>query len=586
MEGSTEYLGVGRPESQGNDMSQKHAESLRYEDNTVFTHGYWERYEYLELLDQFNILARKDRADREDFKYSFVQDSFYALSGCEPTPLGNGFVLLWNNAIEAQWFKKLQALFDSGSAIKKLIAVRTTSHAIRYLCGLPTDKDDIANFGVDCETPDKNVADQIADDKELLKEILNELNQEQKGNQGNNEQTSESQEGSEEGSNNPQTEQTPGAQSNSKQEQQGETGQGQEQSGGDSGNDGDGNESTSPFTQAKIGPTFDNGIPVSPTENMLKGVIDAIGGMAEKAELESDAAEVLLSFLPGVDKDLDDEIEIADYVKRMNFDHLKYLTKMLGFARSTMLGAKRSVDATTGELTKYRHVSWSDNLHPVDRVGLATSSLRAKVQLAEGTLRARNYEDHKPKGRGPVILLRDETRSMSSPPEHRQDGRLWVSKHNMALSLEIALASVFNQEKRDLVSIPWTGTRTRRYTYGEPGLKNHLDKFFYGSSTLIEDALQEGVKVAGEYVDGADIVVLTDGQIGDGEKHFGSITEDFLKNGGRIWVILFDVPSARKMPWASGIIRVDDLADNQAIADLLTQVNRKELNTVGKKVKL
>ena len=107
--------------------------------------------------------------------------------------------------------------------------------------------------------------------------------------------------------------------------------------------------------------------------------------------------------------------------------------------------------------------------------------------LADNSLTRRRFDADKPSGRGPVVLLRDESSSMGPECD-------WV-RHRSALAFEMSLTEAFNREGRDLVSVAWSSKGTRVHVYGEPGLEEHLSSFL-GGGTRIEEPLRRAVEIA------------------------------------------------------------------------------------------
>jgi hypothetical protein len=570
--------------------------NLLNEKNTAFVHTLWDRFEFVTLLSTSRRLTDLDYRQRVTYAYSPVQDAFYALLGCAPIPnLGNPTVTLWEMLRQAAWFRQLQALFRQGTAGRR-VATRTLAD-IYALNLVPAQL-----------TPQKPTQ---AEQKRqaMIQEILAQLAQtpppEEPQEEPEEEPQEEAQEDSTEPSNQPSnqpSDQQKGSSSDASHSEatsQEDTGQGQGQSTAqaDASAGGQPSQNTTAPTAAQTGAALGSAGSLTGTSRTLEyqdvGPIQEYqviltdfspGKGPEKVEHAQQELNVLTTLAPYMGaKTQDEALAWADQLA----SHLdvKAISKFLGFTKRAVRGAHRLTDTTGGELTHYKPVVWAERLHPVDLAGLAQGDPRTQVRMAEGTLRERRFEDRKAKGRGPVIVLRDETGSMSLS---YADGR--GRSNQQARALEIALAHAFNQEKRDLVSIAWGDSRTRVCTYGVDDVQHHLSTFLNGANTHIFPAFQLGIDKAAEYVEGADILVITDGIIEDTQSHYvRELARRFHATNGRIWAVFVsdraEQPiTADAAPWADGVIHIDQIADEDALAKLITDMNRRVIDTKGKKV--
>lgn len=564
--------------------------SLFAEKNTAFRHSLWDRFDFTAFLNSVRKLKDLDFKQRQSYQYSVVQDSYYALLGRPPLPnLGNAAVTLWEHTLEAAWFTQLQKLFKQDKTGKRL-AVKTLS--------------DIYALRISQQNYQPEDAEMQARRKEV-QEILNQLqkckenpqasedgqskpSQEGENNNESDEQA-QSQGRGEEGGDDSQPQQTAGNDGQPSQAQPG-MGTGQSQT-GQTGQPTGQSVQAVPSVEYQhilageyvpyqdIGPSGKYKVRTRGPNETEKEIIQ------ERVERAEDKYQSLSALLPYVQGKGEERLDNAESL----LSHLdaSAIAKFLGFAMRAVRGAHRLTDSTVGELTRYKNVVWSEKLHPVDMVGLANGDPRTKVRMAEGSLRERRFKDKNPKGRGPVIVLRDETGSMTA---------IGGEKNQQARALEIALAHAFNADRRDLVSIAWGDTRTRMCVYGEDNVQTHLSAFINGNDTIIQPALELGIRKTAEYVDGADILIVTDGVIRDSlSPGLMSLVEQFHQTNGRIWVVLVGDPIAMTryhrvktleecLPWADGVIHLDQISDDKALGDLLTRMNRKELSLKGKKV--
>ena len=307
---------------------------------------------------------------------------------------------------------------------------------------------------------------------------------------------------------------------------------------------------------------------------------ELVPGVPSEGEAEEAAAVVRLMgcLKGGLDEDspqklIDDVLAIATRIDMHGFD------AMLGWASRIIRGASRRTKGGTSEMTGYSTNRWSDRTIPQEQLAVARGDLEALVRFAEGGLTERSYESWKPMGKGPVVLLRDETGSMAHS-KNRTDSSM--AKHKQALSFEVVLADSFNKDGRDLITVAWGRNKTREHVWGDPAydLKDHLLSFLSAMMTNLYTALDRGLEIVQDYVDGADILVVSDGLISDAEAITSS---DYLQHkldlfrdaGGRVWVVLIGGnldPSTwnEALPFADAIVSLDDLqAGNTDLAAVL-----------------
>lgn len=257
--------------------------------------------------------------------------------------------------------------------------------------------------------------------------------------------------------------------------------------------------------------------------------------------------------------------------------NLSAFARLLGWAKRLVSGATRENRGGNDEFTSYRVGELTDRTITSELLGLASGQLDSMAKLADGSLTSREFRGSSPRGKGPLILLRDESGSMGN---HNSETR-----HKAALSLEVALAEVFNREGRDLVSIRWGSSAVAPYTYGERGLKEHLTSFLNHGSTNVIPALESAVKVADEYVDGADILILTDAGLSDHsgvERQIGDQLNRFRRSGGRIWVAVIGSSTSESQrerylsSWVDGYAEINQIEDCEKLGKLIEGAARRE----------
>lgn len=281
-----------------------------------------------------------------------------------------------------------------------------------------------------------------------------------------------------------------------------------------------------------------------------------------------------------------DKRALADATNK--FFDLKGLTKFLGWAKSTVGGASRMGKSIAGQLTGYKGGGWSSNVHPREMLDLAKGSPMAKINMMENNLTTRQYKTQQPEGRGGVILLRDVSGSMLEQDMYD------TTRLQTSVSIEVALALAFNADNRDLISILWSSRTCRKYTYGEPGWKDHVSfKPYASDSTLIDKALSEAINTAAKYAPNSDICILTDGFLDNHAtsldyERFTKILEPFRERGGKVWAIIM-APNAtmdqlKCWDWVDGYITTESLDNTEKMTSIIEAMAKPRGNEETKRL--
>lgn len=301
---------------------------------------------------------------------------------------------------------------------------------------------------------------------------------------------------------------------------------------------------------------------------------------AEDAEMMDDLIASIGASLDGSPPQVYEEaLELSKL-----FD-LRSFKDLLGFAKTVIGAASRIGKGGSSEFTGYRLGEIQDKTLPMQLVKLAQGDIATQIAMMEQALTYRDYNSDQPQGKGPAVMLRDKSGSM---------GYFGGKAHRQALSFEMALAAAFNEDGRDLVSIPWATEPHAPYTYGEGGIGDHL-RIAPSGGTKPLAALKAGVAAADEYVSGADILMTTDADfkneridLDDLYAQACEMLKPFRENGGRVWVIIMgrraEQVDPREVLWADGWCAVDAINPGQSLAHLLAQMAYRPTEQGGKVV--
>lgn len=188
--------------------------------------------------------------------------------------------------------------------------------------------------------------------------------------------------------------------------------------------------------------------------------------------------------------------------------HLRELARQLGWARRTVSGLWRTSPTGRTQLVGYRpreldpeHMApWEMALMAAGGPAQADFLRRA----AEGDVRHREMRGKEKMGRGPLVVVRDESGSMHGLP------------HTLAVAIEWALLEICRREGRPFVSICFSGPgQMRAWRAPEKpdhrGLLSHLSHFYGGGTEpyqAIAAALAEAEQA--QEMGRADVLLISD----------------------------------------------------------------------------
>ncbi|CAG0937178.1 Protein ViaA [Thermoflexales bacterium] len=239
--------------------------------------------------------------------------------------------------------------------------------------------------------------------------------------------------------------------------------------------------------------------------------------------------------------------------------NLKDLADLLGWARQLVRAAWRNSPRARTELVGYK----TRSLQPEHMAGSEWAALLSGDETLEAdwqrraldsAIRHRQYGGKEEEGRGPLIIVRDESGSMAGAP------------HALAVALEWALLEIARRDNRPFYSISFSGSG--QYAVWHAGeadaqsLAEHLAHFYNGGTELY-GPLTEACKVVrtvNSDQQRADILVITDGLFGAPSEMFLNIL-DRLRETESVKIALVSVgaenPDAQV--FADPIIHVNDL---------------------------
>ncbi len=239
--------------------------------------------------------------------------------------------------------------------------------------------------------------------------------------------------------------------------------------------------------------------------------------------------------------------------------NLKDLANLLGWARQLVRTAWRNSPRARTELVGYQ----TRSLQPEHMAGSEWAALLSgdetltadwQRRALDGAIRHREYGGKEEQGRGPLIIVRDESGSMAGAP------------HALAVALEWALLEIARRDNRPFYSIPFSGSGQHDVWYAgdndAQSLVEHLAHFYNGGTELYQPLIEacEVVRTVNDDQQRADILVITDGLFGAPNERFLEMLNS-LRQTDPVKIALVSVggdnPDAAI--FADPIIHVDDL---------------------------
>jgi uncharacterized protein with von Willebrand factor type A (vWA) domain len=148
-------------------------------------------------------------------------------------------------------------------------------------------------------------------------------------------------------------------------------------------------------------------------------------------------------------------------------------------------------------------------------------------RAVDGGIRHRRYAGQEKQGRGPLVLVRDESGSMEGDP------------HATAVALEWALLEICRRDNRAFFSIPFSSSgQFHVWQAPRPGMPDpqgsldHLAHFYNGGTEPYQPLLKAMELIAGGNLR-ADDLIITDGAFGEPLEKHGRNLLRAARDGGR-----------------------------------------------------
>lgn len=319
--------------------------------------------------------------------------------------------------------------------------------------------------------------------------------------------------------------------------------------------------------------------PQGKNENLLTAI--------REAEKTADQTSIVIEgVLPSISPEMPPKKRFDTALEIATMFDVKKFAQLFGWAEQWAGIVTRPSVGDTGAKVGSKLDGWSANVDATEMLGVAQGDIQALIKLAEETLTTSVHQEEKETGPGPVIVMTDESSSMVN--NYQKEHRFLVAR-----MIEMALAKVFREQGRDLYAVGWSSEILKvdptlvsgidagvvEYLHGEANLLEHLQICKRGGTKILP-ALEKTVRIADEWGENCDILILTDGnllsrkdkldeQIGLAKR----IVEPFKKNGGRVWAVTFEVRSVESQlllkNFCDGVVELAHLQGNDDFGGLI-----------------
>jgi uncharacterized protein with von Willebrand factor type A (vWA) domain len=242
--------------------------------------------------------------------------------------------------------------------------------------------------------------------------------------------------------------------------------------------------------------------------------------------------------------------------------NLKDLADLLGWARQLVRGEWRKSPRARTELVGYK----THALQPEHMAGYEWAAVLSGDETldadwlrraVDGGISHRQYGGREQKGRGPLIVVRDESGSMSGAP------------HALAVALEWALLEIAIRDKRLFYSIPFSGRDqydvwvNNLWVKPAPqALADHLSHFYNGG-TEPYGPLIKACEIVNQISDDdqrADVLIITDGLFGEPSPQLLESVKRAREHGPfKVALVSVGTDNPHAHTFADPVIHVDDL---------------------------
>lgn len=267
---------------------------------------------------------------------------------------------------------------------------------------------------------------------------------------------------------------------------------------------------------------------------------------------------------------------------------LSKFVELCGNLKEINDAALRDSRALSGVTINHTPGAFGRNTRNSEKLGVAAKNPLVLAKFGDNTFSNRERQDVRAAGQGDLVLICDESGSMQEGNDplaprllvdkvrnqsmvsatleqvNKARGKYFsdnLDKDAQCFNLEVAMAGIATSRGRKVTALRFDAGQIRQFRYAVDSYASWLDysKIFFGGGTTISRVLEQALD--GVKNRHTDIVILTDGYIGDDPTEFPTVAKklsDYKANGGVVWVVYIG-SSHGDVPWATYTIDVKDL---------------------------
>lgn len=303
---------------------------------------------------------------------------------------------------------------------------------------------------------------------------------------------------------------------------------------------------------------------VEANEAQLMAAMNQAAGKANEKAQDAQAAMRGFALAAGGDpQNIDTTMAQAAMKAMQGNPELKQLAEMLGWAKRAARAEWRKSPRGRQKLTGYKVKELApQDMAPQEWHAMLsddeTQALDWQRRAVDGGVIHRDFEGDEKLGRGELVIVRDESGSMTGGP------------HALAVALEWALLETARRDNRDFYSVPFSGWG-QKHVWAAPkpgqadpqGLLEHLGHF-YGGGTDIYPALVMALDLINYKGLRADVLVITDDAFGPAPDEFMARLAEVRDSCPlRVEAVVIGASGRNAEQWADKVTRLDDFLRNR-----------------------
>lgn len=280
-----------------------------------------------------------------------------------------------------------------------------------------------------------------------------------------------------------------------------------------------------------------------------------------------------------------------------DFAGIQHLAKILGRAGFSMMESfhKTHLPNRVGDMIAFG--SLNAGTRTVDRFLFVNQHPLGISRYVEGRMLNHGIREMPTPERGPVYIFSDESESMDgktgrmTPTQrfkltHPLGPSQMQRKDEQAKTFEVAIAALLAKSGRNTIGVAWDAKMTRFFDYGSGDIAafRHYMSQFYGGGTAIVHVLKKWLP---KVKDKSDIFIISDGAIADDPTDDSEVMDmihEFRGKGGKIWLMYVGFNPDYTVTWPDITLKVEDLVNSETLKQVFVKLGQDPFFTVDQRV--